>query len=146
VAEHVHEGYWIDIGTPEKYLQVHRDILQDRFHVERSGRPHAGGWVHEQADVHPEARLEGPFHIGPGCHVEKEARIGPGAVLVSHVRVDQGAEVLDSVLWAGCSIGAQAHVEGALLADGVQAGRRSCISPGSVLGRGSVLTDFSRTA
>ena len=146
VAAHVHEGYWIDIGTPEKYLQVHRDILQGRFQVERSGRPAAGGWVHEQADVHPEARLEGPFHIGPGCSVQKEAHIGPGAVLVSHVRVDQGAEILDSVLWAGCAIGAQAHVEGALLADGVQVGRRSRISPGSVLGRGCLLSDFSRTS
>ena len=33
----VHRGYWIDIGTPEKYLQVHRDILQARFPVALDG-------------------------------------------------------------------------------------------------------------
>ena len=33
----VHRGYWIDIGTPDKYLQVHRDILNRRFPV-RPGR------------------------------------------------------------------------------------------------------------
>ena len=26
-----YQGYWIDIGTPEKYLQVHHDILAGRF-------------------------------------------------------------------------------------------------------------------
>ena len=35
----VHRGYWIDIGTPEKYLQVHRDILGARFPVEIEGTP-----------------------------------------------------------------------------------------------------------
>ena len=24
-------GYWIDIGTPEKYVQVHRDMFDGRF-------------------------------------------------------------------------------------------------------------------
>ena len=33
----VHRGYWIDIGTPEKYLQVHRDILNRRFPVPLDG-------------------------------------------------------------------------------------------------------------
>src|SRR3954451_1069897 len=28
---YVYEGYWIDIGTPEKYRQVHRDIMDRRF-------------------------------------------------------------------------------------------------------------------
>ena len=30
VAE-VNAGYWIDIGTPEKYRQAHRDIMAGRF-------------------------------------------------------------------------------------------------------------------
>src|SRR5919206_1561265 len=28
---YVYNGYWIDIGTPEKYTQVHRDIMDGRF-------------------------------------------------------------------------------------------------------------------
>src|ERR671921_348146 len=27
---YVYRGYWIDIGTPEKYMQVHRDIMDGR--------------------------------------------------------------------------------------------------------------------
>ena len=28
---YVYDGYWIDIGTPEKYTEVHRDIMDGRF-------------------------------------------------------------------------------------------------------------------
>ena len=28
---YVDHGYWIDIGTPAKYLQVHRDIMDGRY-------------------------------------------------------------------------------------------------------------------
>jgi hypothetical protein len=28
---YVYRGYWIDIGTPDKYMQVHRDIMDRRF-------------------------------------------------------------------------------------------------------------------
>ena len=28
---YVYRGYWIDIGTPEKYMQVHRDIMDGRY-------------------------------------------------------------------------------------------------------------------
>ena len=28
---YVNDGYWIDIGTPAKYMQVHRDIMDGRY-------------------------------------------------------------------------------------------------------------------
>src|SRR6476469_9578732 len=36
---YIYNGYWIDIGTPEKYMQVHRDIMDGRYHA----APFAGG-------------------------------------------------------------------------------------------------------
>ena len=50
---HIERGYWIDIGTPEKYLQVHRDMFDGRF---------AGG-LFRTADrtvpiVSPDARID----------------------------------------------------------------------------------------
>src|SRR5205814_3516487 len=31
---HIDCGYWIDIGTPEKYIQVHRDVMDGRYKLE----------------------------------------------------------------------------------------------------------------
>jgi NDP-sugar pyrophosphorylase family protein len=142
---YVHRGYWIDIGTPEKYLQVHRDILRGRFPVRLEAVPANGGWLHAQAEVETGAELEGPFYIGPGCHVAAGARVGPDAVLTSGVRVGPSARVRDCVLWEGTEVGEGSDVQGALLGPGVHTGRHSRLAPGVVLGEGSRLGDYSRS-
>jgi NDP-sugar pyrophosphorylase family protein len=140
----VHRGYWIDIGTPEKYLQVHRDILNRRFRVTLDGEPLAEGFVHRDARVSPEALLDGHFYVGPGCEVAAGARLGPDAVLVRDVRVETGAYVRDSVLWAGAQAGGDCDVEGSLVGPGVRLGRASVVRH-TAIGEGSILSDYSRT-
>lgn len=138
----VHRGYWIDIGTHEKYRQVHRDILSGRFPVRLDGAPREGGVVHPGARLDSGARLLAPFYIGPGCDVSAGAEIGPGTVLVGGVRLEKGARVADSVLWPGTSIGAEARIDGALLGGNVRVGRNAQVV-GAVLGEGSVISDYS---
>jgi len=146
VAAYVHRGYWIDIGTPEKYLQVHRDILRGRFPVELRGRAVSGGWIEGQADIDPAAELQGPFYIAPGCRVAAGAQVGPDAVLLAGVRVAEGARVRDAVIWEGVTVGEGARVEGALVAQGVRVGRNAVVGGGAVLGEGTVVSDFTRTS
>jgi NDP-sugar pyrophosphorylase family protein len=145
VRAHVHRGYWIDIGTPEKYLQVHRDILGGAFPVRLEGSPSSGGWIHAGARVEEGARLQGPFYLGPGCRIAAGAEIGPQAVLVAEVKAEGGAHVRDSVVWAGTEIAPEAEVEGSLLGPRVRVGRSARVR-GAVLGEGCVISDFSRTA
>jgi NDP-sugar pyrophosphorylase family protein len=142
---HVHKGYWVDIGTPEKYREVHRDILHERFRVSLSGEARGGGFIDPTARVHPEAILEAPFYVGPGCEVAREARLGPDATLVRDVRLAPGSAVRDSVLWGGCDVGEKASLAGALLAQSCRIGRSASVLPGSILGEGAVFPDFSRT-
>jgi NDP-sugar pyrophosphorylase family protein len=92
------------------------------------------------------AELAGPFYVGPGCHVRAGARIGPDAVLTRDVAVETGARVADSVLWDGTRVAEGASVEGALVGTSVRIGRNASARPGAVLGEGTQLTDFSRTA
>ena len=146
VRAHVHAGYWIDIGTPEKYLQLHRDVLGGGFPVELEGEAVAGGWVHAEAVVEPGARLSGPFYVGPGCRVLSGAEIGPGTVLAARVQVAKGARLGDCVIWEGTKVGEEASIQGALLGTDVRVGRRVRLTPGAVVGEGTYLSDYSRTA
>jgi mannose-1-phosphate guanylyltransferase len=145
VQGYVHRGYWIDIGTPGKYLQVHRDILRGLFAVRLEGAPSGGGWIHATADVDRAASLRPPFYVGPGCRVAAEAEIGPDAVLVSGVAVAPGARIRDSVLWEGVTVEERAEVAGALLGPGVRVGKHAVVAADSVLGEGTALSAFSRT-
>jgi NDP-sugar pyrophosphorylase family protein len=140
----VHRGYWIDIGTPEKYLQVHRDVLSRRFPVPLEGAPLSGGFVHPGACVSPGAVLEGAFYVGPGCEVEAGVRLGPDAVLVADVRVGAGARLRECVLWRGVDAGPDCDVQGCLVGPGVRLGRASALR-NAVLGEGSAVSDYSRT-
>ena len=141
----IHRGYWIDIGTPEKYLQVHRDILQARFPVRLEGEAREGGWAHPTADIDARAELEGHFYVGPGCRVEAGAHVGPDAVLTADVTVAAGTWVRDSVVWKGSTLAGNCSVEGALLGERVRVGCHARLAPGAVLGEGTVISDHSRT-
>ncbi|MGE0454122.1 MAG: sugar phosphate nucleotidyltransferase [Vicinamibacteria bacterium] len=146
VQSYDHRGYWIDIGTPEKYLQVHRDILHARFRVALDGAVRDGGVVHPTAEVAADARLVAPFYVGPRCRVGPGAELGPGAVLVADVELAEAACVQDSVLWQGTALGRAARVTGALLGARVRVGHDARVGAGAVLGSGSVVSEHSRTA
>jgi NDP-sugar pyrophosphorylase family protein len=141
----VHRGYWIDIGTPEKYLQVHRDILEARFPVQLEGEPREGGWAHPTARIDAGAEMEGRFYVGPGCRVDAGAHVGPDAVLTAEVAVAAGAWVRDSVVWKGSVLAESCHVDGSLLGERVRVGRHARLAPGAVLGEDTVISDHSRT-
>jgi mannose-1-phosphate guanylyltransferase len=93
------DGYWMDIGTPERYLQATWDILEGRVATEV--RPTAPG-----------------LFLGDGCAVAGSARVGPRAVLATGCEVGADAVVADSVLLDGCTVGAGARVCGSILAAG----------------------------
>ena len=140
----VHRGYWIDIGTPEKYLQVHRDILGGRFRVALEAEARSGGFVARGARIADGARLEAPFFVGPGCQIEAGASVGPDAALAEGVRVRAGARVRDSVLWKGVEAGPESTIDGSLLGAGVRVGAHAVVR-GAQLGDGSLVTDYSKS-
>jgi mannose-1-phosphate guanylyltransferase len=144
VQAYIHRGYWLDIGTPEKYLQAQHDILSGSFKTTLDGQRLAGGVIDPTASVSPDCRLTGPFYIGPGCQVASGCLIGPDTVLVGDVRLAAGARVAGSVIWTGCRLGEEAVVEGAILSRDVSIGARATISAGAILGEATHISDFSR--
>jgi NDP-sugar pyrophosphorylase family protein len=141
---YVDRGYWIDIGTPEKYIQVHRDMFDGRFR----------GGLFASADrsapiVSPDARVEdgvtitGPCFIDAGAHVKTGARIGPYTVLGRGVLVEEAAEVQDSIIWPNSRIGQSAIVEGPIVGRSCHIGRNAIVRGRAVLGDKTLLTDFT---
>ncbi len=141
----VSEGYWLDIGTPAKYLEAQQDLLVRRLraHVEPAGREGLRGWIDPTATVAPSARIRGPVAIGPGCRVEADATVGPGAVLGAGCRIGAGAEVEGAVLWEDVEVGAAARLAGCLIGRGVWIGAHARVTAGTILGDGTRLTDYS---
>ena len=134
VHAHVSPGYWIDIGTPPKYLQAHRDILEGRFASPLSG-----------------------VRFNPAESPEPEdcAGLVRNSVVADSVRLGDGSRILGSAIDRDCQVGERAVVEGSVLWRGVQVGDgaqlRGCIlgnrcriGAGAVVGEGVVLEDDAR--
>jgi NDP-sugar pyrophosphorylase family protein len=140
-----YRGYWIDIGTPEKYVQVHRDIMDGRY----VAPPFAAGAgpISMAAGVRVEdgARIEGPAFLDEGVVAKAGARIGPYTVLGRQCHIEEEAAVRGSIVWANGRIGREAVVEDAILGRHCHVGRAATVGAGAVLGDKSVVTDWSRT-
>ena len=62
------DDYWIDIGTPDQYLNAHADVLAGRMGPEPTAdaqRLAPGVWI--QGDRTGEGMLEAPVLLGDGC-------------------------------------------------------------------------------
>jgi mannose-1-phosphate guanylyltransferase len=141
---YVDRGYWIDIGTPEKYAQVHRDIMDGRFHAAPFARTPSGISVSPGARIEDGAVLEGPCFIDEGTVVKTGARVGPYAIIGRQCHLEDHALVEHSILWSGTRVGQEAVVRQSILGRQCHIGRNPILEHGVVLGDKSVVTDFSR--
>ena len=141
---YVHRGYWIDIGTPEKYLRAHRDILSGAAKLPGFETKPGALYIDADASVDSASRVSGPAFIGAGSTVKRGTRIDPFAVIGQNCRIEEGATVADSVLWSSVRVSEDARVQGALLGKNTHIGRHALVDRGTVLGDKSVVADFSR--
>ena len=130
--------YWIDIGTPERYLQAHQDLLANRvgrIHIkERRGS-------FDSATV---AEIDEFSIIGDDCQIKPGARI-VNSVLGQGCFVKERAHVENSVIWPHTRIGTAAEVSNAIVGRGCHVGRSAVIGAGSVLGDKTSVTDYTIT-
>jgi mannose-1-phosphate guanylyltransferase len=113
-------GYWIDIGTRERYLEATWDLLAGRVRSELPPRDETGSLVYE------------------GCLVSG-AHVGPQSVLGRHCSVGSDSRVERSVLHDRVAVGADAAVIESVLAERVRLGERARVEPGAMIGAGAVI-------
>lgn len=127
------DDYWIDIGTPAKYLEANADVLGGRLgasptHDARERR--RGVWERGDVSIADDAMVQAPVLLGAGATVASGARLAA------------------ATLGARCVIGEHAEVDGSVLCDGVVLGTGarvlgSIVGPGAVLEEGASVLDLS---
>lgn len=98
--------YWLDIGTPEKYLEAHRDLLAGRAGAPTATAREAspGIWLEPDTAVDPDAKLAAPVLVGRGARIEAGTTVR-GSVLGEGVVVERGSDLDGAVLHASVTIG-----------------------------------------
>lgn len=151
--------YWIDAGTPERYLQLQRDLLEGRAAgalaiVERPGWP---GLTLQPASGDPDGegrapslgsdvRLDGPVVLGAGVVAGDECRIEGPATVGARSVLGRGVQLADGVLWEECRAGDGAVIRSSVLARGCRIGEgavleRCVLGEGVRVHAGAILTE-----
>jgi mannose-1-phosphate guanylyltransferase len=108
-------GYWLDIGTPARYLQGSFDIITGAVATDRTPQHHSAA-------------------IGAGCEIAADAQIGELVVLGDGVAVGAGASIERSVVLAGAQIGAGCVLRDCIVAERARIGPHAELAEGVVVG------------
>jgi len=119
--------YWIDIGTPDKYLKLHHDLLHR--YLGNNGTKFEG-----ESFVHTSAQIEGPVIVGEACIIDRNSIIKGPTVLGTRCRVEEGAVIEEAILWQDCRIGRGAKLRNCMVASRCHIGEESEIPDGCILG------------
>ncbi len=119
--------YWIDIGTPDKYVKLQRDLLP-------SYTGNTGIRLEGECLVHSSAQIEGPVLIGEGCSIGRNCVVRGPAVLGASCHLEEGAAVEGGILWQDCRIGKKAKLRNCLIASRCFIGEESEILDGCIIG------------
>ncbi len=139
--------YWMDIGTPEKYHQLNRDLLNaksNQFNFIKNTHVSIG----EDSNIHTAAEITGPAVIGNNCTIGERAKLNGAVVIGSgstigdsaivedsviwhNVKIEQGAIVKRSIIADNCRIGAESNIIDAVISDNITVTAGYNIKPGS---------------
>jgi mannose-1-phosphate guanylyltransferase len=145
------DAYWMDVGTGERYIQLHRDLLAGRIPQWLPGDLHdSKPSIGLQTEVRPGVHFEGKVLIGRSCRIGDASTVAGPTVIGDRVDVRDGATIEASVIWeearvgpravirnsvigSNCWIGNDAVIEGALIASGARVQSGVKLDPGARL-------------
>jgi mannose-1-phosphate guanylyltransferase len=129
------ESYWMDIGSPERYLQGTFDIIEGNV-ATPVGERMGSDWLAIDSGAEVDGRVIPPAVLERGVRVATGAHVGSLVVLAEDVSVGAGSTVERSVILKGSEIGEGCVLRDCIVAAGCRVGARTRITGGAVLGEG----------
>ena len=115
-------AYWMDVGTAERYTQLHADILAGRLEGWTPGSSADGPITGEDCTIWEDAQIGAGVVLGRGCRVGGLVRMTGPTVLGDHCDVRDKATVERSIVWSGAKIGSGAVVRDSIIGNDVWIG------------------------
>ena len=140
VTGHVDPSYWLDLGTPQAFVQGSCDLVLGR--VASSALPGSTGeaLVLEGAEVDDTAGLRGGTTVGAGARVEGNTLVD-ASVVFDGATVGEGTVVRRSVIGRDAVVGPGCVLVDAVIGDGARVGGRCELRSGARVWPGAVLAE-----
>jgi len=127
--------YWLDMGTPEKYLKLHHDLLLGKaLSLSSWGSVTESIQIGSNSTIHPSAEIKGPVLIGESCVIAQGVEVRGPAVLGPQCEVAEGATIEGAILWHDSKVGKKAILRNCIVASHSHIQEESEILDNCVLG------------
>ena len=123
VAGHVDSSYWLDLGTPNAFVQGSTDLVQGAAPTFALPGPTGPHLALPGAQVGKSVVLSGGTTLGRGTQVADRAHV-VSSVVFDAAQIGVGAVVARSIIGAGAVIGAGAIVVDSVIGDRAVIGAR----------------------
>lgn len=144
IAGHVAPGVWADLGTPERWREGHRRVLDGEVHwpaVAAVPQRAPDVRVHPAATVDRRANLVGPVLVLEGASVAPGAVIGPHVVVGQQATIGEGVHLSDTVVGRGATVGDGVRTSQLLMGTRTRLGVRARVGRDVVLGEAVRIPD-----
>ena len=129
------DNYWLDIGTPERYLKAHCDLMMGRIKNFRISK-------NSNFQLSPGAEIDDKSCIADGCVIKLGAKI-INSVLGKDVVIEENTIVKNSVIWARTKVKSDTSILDSIIGNDCRIGRNALVSNGSVLGDKTIIANFA---
>lgn len=92
-----HDGYWIDVGVVETYLQVHRDYFAGKIALNPLNASET------ETQIGTQCRFEGNVVLGPNSIIHDRVRICD-SVIGTQCEIGENTDLKNSIVWPGESV------------------------------------------
>lgn len=132
------DAYWIDVGTPERYLQATFDILEGNVRTDVAEKL-ATNYLYVDESAQVDGRAVPPAIVGARARIGAGSHVGSLAVLGDDVVVGDNSVVERAVVLQGARIGDGCVLRDCIVGPGARIGDRSQVIGGAMLGENVVL-------
>lgn len=109
IAVYKDNSYWMDIGTLEKYIQAHKDIMDRKCKLVDCNFTNRNISLGKNVKIHPDSKIIGPAYIGDNVEICAKAIISH-SVIGNNVSIGSGSRVVGSILWNDIRISSEVRL------------------------------------
>ncbi|MBA7509076.1 UTP--glucose-1-phosphate uridylyltransferase [subsurface metagenome] len=117
---YVSDSYWLDVGTPQKYLKAHYDILNKKVNFKFPYKELMENiYIGKGSRYLKNNFVCGPLVIGERTEIEKGAKIMPLTVIGNDCFISGGTEISESIIFNNCKIGKNCLIKKSIISNNV---------------------------
>ncbi len=119
---YIHEGYWLDVGTPEDYIKANRIALEQMCRDESCIKGDVLGGVIP------------PSYISATAQVGRNSMIGPYTVILDECKIGSGVRIKNSIVLDKTIIEEYTYITGSIIGENAYIGRWVRIEDNCIVG------------